>query len=375
MAGILTDIKNKYTEIRGFHTKRHLVVIESDDWGSIRMPSKAVFNKLIEHGDNPNNDPYLSNDCLENEKDLDNLFQVLSSVTDMNGRTAVMTANFAMANPDFDNIDYSVGNYAYEPFYKTYDRYYTDNNILYNIKCGINKGVFFPQLHCREHLNVKRWMRDLKNGKKDVITAFDNKMIGIGSSFSADNIYGYMDAFNTDCSDDSYLESVITDAVSLFENTFGYKSKTFVASCFIWSSAFEQALKNEGIYAIQSGFWQHIPCGKNGEYKLKRKLHFTGEKNRRNQIYTVRNCNYEPAYNQNPKDSASECFYNVVSSFECKKPAVINSHRLNYIGSINPNNSENNLLELKNLLLRIRDTYKDVEFISSAELVDIIREK
>ena len=33
--------------IPGWHTRRHLVVIESDDWGSIRTPSKAVYNEFL----------------------------------------------------------------------------------------------------------------------------------------------------------------------------------------------------------------------------------------------------------------------------------------------------------------------------------------
>ena len=35
---------------RGWTTNRHIVVIESDDWGSIRMPSLEVRNELISRG-------------------------------------------------------------------------------------------------------------------------------------------------------------------------------------------------------------------------------------------------------------------------------------------------------------------------------------
>ena len=50
MAFLLTDLKDKYIALRGFHTNRRLIVIESDDWGSIRMPSRDVFAKIAENG-------------------------------------------------------------------------------------------------------------------------------------------------------------------------------------------------------------------------------------------------------------------------------------------------------------------------------------
>ena len=106
MAFLLTKLKEFYVRIRGFHTNRKLVVFESDDWGSIRMPSRAVFDKLKEMGDNPEDDVFLSNDSLEDESDLKALFEVLSSVSDSKGNPPVFTMNFAMANPNFEKIDF-----------------------------------------------------------------------------------------------------------------------------------------------------------------------------------------------------------------------------------------------------------------------------
>ena len=97
---------------------------------------------------------------------LMNYIKFLTSVHDKNGRPAVITANFAVANPDFDKIDIKSGRYQYESILDTYKRYYPENDVFGYVKKGIAQGVFFPQLHCREHLNVNRWMKDLKEGKK-----------------------------------------------------------------------------------------------------------------------------------------------------------------------------------------------------------------
>ena len=372
MAIFLTKLKNLYISTRGFHTKRRLLLIESDDWGSIRTSSKESLVDLERKGQGETKDAFLRNDCLENEQDLKRLFDVLGSVKDSLGNVATVTANFAMANPNFQKIDVSSDKYYYEPFVETYEKYYPNNYILQTIKEGISQGVFCPQLHCREHLNVNRWMSDLKDKKTDVTTAFEYKMIGIESSFSKDNPFGYMDSFNSNFSTLTELECIFKDALIQFENTFGYKSETFVASCFVWDKRFEQILNKEKIFGIQSGAWQYVPIRRKGKVAYKRKIHYTGERNKIGQIYTIRNCSYEPAYTQKPFECAQKCLREVDNAFKFGKPAIINSHRLNYINSINPNNANNNLLGLKYLLECVVKKYKNVEFITTPKLLEII---
>lgn len=372
MKRILTQLKNKYVDHFGYHTDRKLVVIESDDWGSIRMPSREVFERLKATGDTPEKDPFLSNDSLECEEDLQVLFDLLGSVFDQKGNHPIITANFAMANPDFDEIDYNNGIYHYEPFYRTYDRYFGNKNVLELVKEGHRAGFMLPQLHCREHLNVNRWMRDLRAGKEDTRLAFENKTIGIGASFEKKNLFGYMDAFNTDCTTAEELDKLLQDAHDIFSDSFGFRSDSFVASCFVWDDGLEKSLIKQGIQHIQSSPWQYKPVGKHYEYKLRRALRYTGQKGKFGHLYSVRNCVYEPAYNQNPQDCVKNCFEAVQHSFAVKKPAIISSHRLNYVSAINPQNRENNLLGLKALLKAILLNYPDAEFISSAELFAIM---
>ena len=372
MASLLTKCKNQYVAWRGFHTERHLVVIESDDWGSIRMPSAEVYRKLQKAGDHPENDAFLRNDCLENVADLTALFAVLTSVKDKNGSPAVMTANFAMANPDFDKIDPINDAYFFEPFTDTYKRYYPDQDVFSCVQDGIKSSCFVPQLHCREHMNVNRWMNDLKQQKNDTVFAFQNHMIGIGASFSQENPFGYMDAFNSNFTSGAELSNIVHEAMGIFENTFGKKSETFVASCFVWDDSLEDSLAGVGVRGIQSGCWQNVPVGIENGNAMKRRLRFLGQKNRIGQVYTVRNCAYEPAYQQNPTKSAKECYDQVMRAFRNRKPAIINSHRFNYIGSINRENAYENLKGLSWLLHTIIKNIPDVEFISTPELLRII---
>ena len=375
MSFLLTKIKDLYINARGFHTHRKLVVFESDDWGSVRMPSKAVFERLKSLGDAPEKDAFLSNDCLENESDLLALYDVLGSVADCKGNPAVFTLNFAMANPNFEKTDYKKGVYEYEPFYETYDKYYGENNVLDLVKQGYKKRLVLPQLHCREHLNVGRWMHDLSVSKPDALLAFDCKTMGVGASFHDQNRFAYMDAFNTDYSSNEQLWKILSDAVRMFETVFGFNSATFAASCYVWNEQLEECLMHHGVSYIQSAPWQNKPTGTNGTYRLKRALHYTGQKNKRNQMYSVRNCNFEPAYNQDPQACVRSCLDEISKAFKAGKPAVVSTHRFNYIASINASNRTNNLMGLKSLLDGLVERYGDVEFISSAELFAIMAQE
>ena len=41
------SLARHYVNFRGWNTKSKIVVIESDDWGSIRTPSKEIYNHLL----------------------------------------------------------------------------------------------------------------------------------------------------------------------------------------------------------------------------------------------------------------------------------------------------------------------------------------
>jgi hypothetical protein len=89
------NIKKYLSNLPGWRTKRKIVVIESDDWGSIRMPSLGVYNTLkkkglnIDFGDGLR---YNTLDTLANSKDFEVLFNTLNSFKDINGRHPVITA-------------------------------------------------------------------------------------------------------------------------------------------------------------------------------------------------------------------------------------------------------------------------------------------
>ena len=153
------------------------MVIESDDWGSIRMKSKGAYVNLLIKGYPVYKNAFNRMDTLESNKDIELLMEVFSSVKDKNGKPAIMALNNVVVNPDFKKIKESdFKQYYFKPFTETLKRYPAHDQVYNLLKIGVNQGLFRPQYHGREHLNIGRWMRDLRLGKKPLLDAFEHQM-------------------------------------------------------------------------------------------------------------------------------------------------------------------------------------------------------
>lgn len=364
------SITHNLLNIPGWRTKRHIVVIESDDWGSIRMPSKEVYDEFLRIGVRVDRDPYCRYDNLATAKDLEALFDVLQSVRDKNGCPAILTANTVVANPIFDRIKESgFQEYFYEPFTETLNRSKDHEGAFEMWKQGMTKGVFHPQLHGREHLNVKKWLRTLRSGDEVTRLAFDLGTFGLTSTVDSRIKNNYMGAFNSGLDEDIMeYDKIIIEGSSLFERLFGYKSESFIATTYTWSPKIEPSLKSNGVKFLQGMVHQHVPLDDDTNFEWK-KDNFIGRKSLNGLTYLMRNCYFEPSQGG---DTAEDCMKRIKIAFRLNKPATISMHRLNVIGSIDENNRTKNLASLKWLLGQIVKEYPDVEFMSSDELGHLI---
>lgn len=354
----------------GWHTNRKIVVIESDDWGAIRMPSREVYDRMMNAGIRVDRDPYCRYDGLATPSDLSALFDVLMSVKDKNGRNAVLTADTVVANPLFDKIKESgFHEYFYEPFTETLKRSRSHEDSFTLWKQGIEYGIFKPQLHGREHLNIKKWLRTLKSGDNLTSLAFDMNTFGLTSAVDKSIRKNYMGAFNSGLDEDiAEYGKIITEGQQLFEQIFGYKSLSFIPTTYTWNPKIENHLIENGIRYIQGMVHQHVPLDDDTTFTWK-KNNFCGNRSPYGLIYLMRNCFFEPSQNSG---NAKDCLNRVKIAFRWHKPATICMHRLNVIGSIDERNRAENLIELKWLLKEIVRTYPEVEFMSSDELGQLI---
>lgn len=83
--------------------------------------------------------------------------------------------------------------------------------------------------------------------------------------------------------------------------------------------------------------------------------------------YLTRNVFFEPSYNEN-NNCVDDTMKEIEIAFRWRKPAIISSHRVNYVGRIDENNRANGLNQLNLLLKAILKKWPDVEFMSTNEL-------
>ena len=98
--------------------------------------------------------------------------------------------------------------------------------------------------------------------------------------------------------------------------------------------------------------------------------HYLGDINEFYQIYSVRNCSFEPSIDGG---GYKKTIKEINNAFFWKKPAIISAHRLNFIGRLDQKNKERNSNEFKKLLSEILKKWPEVEFMHTMSLDKIIR--
>lgn len=368
---IILPLYRNLVNLPGWRTKRKIVVIESDDWGSIRMPSLEAFHYLKDKGlDLTSGDAlrYNLNDNLATPDDLGALFDVLSSHKDKNNKPCVFTPLCLVANPDFKKIkDSNFLEYHYEPFTETLRKQPGCEKSFDLWKQGMKAGIFMPQFHGREHLNVTAWMNALRAGDQHTHMAFEQRVWGFkrpGDKKAA----GYQAAFYLKhISELDHQKKVLEEGLDLFEKVVGYKAQYFAPPNGFFNKTLEASLFEKGIKYINAWPRQKEPLGND---KTRRRFHYLGQENKFGQKYILRNALFEP--NQPKRNDINECLYRINIAFRWNKPAVISTHRANYIGALNPNNSTLGLKELDKLLKALLKQNPDVEFMTTTELGELM---
>jgi hypothetical protein len=364
---IKQTLKKHLINSRGSRLKSKLVVFESDDWGSIRIPSKEVRQQLLEKGLIKDKDPFSKYDTLETADDYTALCNVFEKFRDRNGNHPVLTANVIMNNPDFEKI--AAGEfktYYNESFLATYLNYPNSKNAFEALKKGIEQKMIVPQFHGNEHLNVSRWMKFLKEGNERYHYAFERKCFSIDEINGENRRGNLMAAYDYNNKKElQYIQSSIAEGLKQFEEVFGFKSKTTVAPCYVWDDEIEKVFHHNDVATFQGSFQQNCPIEDKG---FKKKYHYSGQKNEAGQHYLVRNGLFEPSITPNI-DWVSKCLESINIAFKWGKPAIIGTHRINFCSRLDENQTEQNLKDMEALLSQILQRWPEIQFIDSPSLL------
>lgn len=223
-----------------------------------------------------------------------------------------------------------------------------------------------PQSHGREHFNVAQWMRGLRAGDEDLMTAFHYGICGIAPKAHPETGNKLMNALRAENEEEQkQIDDIVKEGLQMFEQLWGFKSKTFVAPCFCWNVDVERVLANNNVELIQTARF------KKAAYKSPTRYYFSGEKNMFNQTYSIRNCTFEPATAANESD-VCRLIKQVEKIFGQHRIAVFSTHRINYASGLFEQNRKNTLSLLDGFLKELLKEYPDVEFLSSDRLLEIL---
>ena len=368
---MLESIKNIILNYRGFKSKRKILVIESDDWGSVRMPSKQAFIALLNAGIRVDKCGYNTFDSLETSQDLESIFNQLNKIKDSKGNRPIITANTMVANPDYEKIrHHNFENYYYETFDQSYKKYQGTDSTFRLIKNGIDEKLFFPQLHGREHIFLNNWMRALQQGDSETRLAFDNNVYGLSTTITSNKRKSYLTSLDANTIEELIThEPMLFEAQRIFKEKFGFVSQSFIAANYTWHPNHELFLSKIEVDTIQGSRAQKVPGNPQGYQTIK---HHMGNYNNLGQIFLIRNSSFEPSTRPNV-NWRQKIKNEVNASFLVGAPVILSTHRVNFMGGMDEKNRENNLNLFAEILIDLVKSYPDIEFMNSVQLSNFIR--
>jgi hypothetical protein len=374
MRSLIKNTVKNYIDYKSLKTSKRLLIIESDDWGSFRTMNSKVKDQLNKISKLVQEDPYIQLDNIADEEDLSALFETLQSVKDNKGNPACLTANVCTSNPNFEKIkENGFEQFYYKPFTTALKEYSKTQDLFKLWKNGMEASLFKPQLHGREHLHALAWLAELRAGNQDLLKAFELKSWGIPYQAllrqKRKNLQAALDVYHTE-GESTYHKKWILEGAQIFEETFGFASKSFIAPAYIWHTDAHKYLVEANVNSLQGIKLQYEPNNHKKQATYNKKPHYLGKKDRNTKlIHFPRNTFFEPA-SAPEKDWVSITLKGIADAFYKNQPAIIGSHRINYIGSLNEKNRTDSLNMLKSILQKSIQQYPDLEFISSDRLVD-----
>ncbi|MEL7223189.1 MAG: hypothetical protein AAGJ93_17825, partial [Bacteroidota bacterium] len=297
------------------------------------------------------------------------LIETLSKIKDQAGNHPVITAMSLSENPDFKAIKASgFQEYHAERLAVTRARYGGRTKVAERIQEARQLGVYEPQFHGKEHLNIKAWMRCLQQpaAYPNTALAFEHGISGLHPWMAKEDRIDFQAAFHISNKEElPFLRQVLKQGIEGFEQEYQLAPIYFVPPNGPYHNALDDDLKNLGIQYLCAPKNRQQPEGE-GQYS--RHFHYLGQQLDNGITMITRNVVFEPAIVSDQEQLIENTLADIASAYFFRKPVIISSHRVNYVGGINPANRQKGFASLAELLRRALERWPDITFMSSSQL-------
>lgn len=295
-----------------------VVVFESDDWG---MERRRCADFISAFGD-PSE---WASEQTETPADLQQLYGVLGRHLDDSGRPACFTANFIVANPDFDAITRG-------DFERYYERPIAQSGGLRNSWLeGVARRVFFPQYHGRSHFWPEALLRDLRADAPGARAMCDSKLPGGLAMLEGQNWRYHSEYLDWQHGQQPRLAEMtawVREGVELFRQVFDFVPRSTIAPNYIFTETAARAWRECGIEFIQGAGYRLLRRADGGTRAVS---HALGERSPEGLLLMGRTVKFEPRPSR-PRQGITTALRQIESCFKDHLPVVIDTHRINYVG-------------------------------------------
>jgi hypothetical protein len=332
-------------------TKRPVVVIQSDDWGRVGIPSIEALDRVKTGGAKGGAwDRY----GLESASDLEALGEMLAGIADADGNAPCVTANFVMANADL--VRMRAERYADFRWTGLADGFPEPwrEDVLPAYRDLIRRGLFEAALHGFTHFNTEIMAGALREesdrGRRARLLA-DNDIPYLASLTPEYNFALVRRDAGEQFMDESYQAEWVATGVGLFTDVFGHGPVTTCAPGYRANAVTQSLWRNAGIESFQVVGTDPLSTV-NG------------------MIQVARNVAFEPALDDG--DVVDTALNQARRAVRRGTPIVICSHSINYITRFTDAAGNGRQL-LHRLLSMLLEEFPQLRFANTKSLVDAWR--
>jgi hypothetical protein len=327
---------------------RPVVLIQSDDWGRIGAPRAESIMELRETGYPVGDSPW-DFYGLETKADLGALGQVLHAHEDADGRSAVMTAVFVMANADLRRMrEENYAHFKVVPIVEGYPAPWNEPSLVGEYNKLVALGVLWPAMHGYTHFNPRLMLSIAREGTERGrrLRAMHERDVPYLASLTPEFNFALLD--RSDVPDRFFgaeeQSQWIENGVQLFRGAFGHGPTSTCAPGYRFNDVTCNFWRQAGITVV------HTAGGRFGPYQ--------------GVWLTPRNVPFEPVLNANASRDAVAA---AARAFRRGEPLVIGTHSINYI-SRHLGKSALGREQLGLLLTILRSRHPNLRFAHETEL-------